>query len=425
MPLAWEINHRNLLLDSHVDIPLDYATGRLDPGIRQERLQVDLAKMREGGLDCVFLVAYSRQGPLTTSGYRAARHQAGTRIEAVHRLCSRMHPGRIGLACSADDVRRLADSGRLAAAIGLENGYPIGTDLSRVRKYYDLGVRYITLCHNGHNQLCDSANPPERLRPTEDELDWEGLQLLAVLHLLENVLAAPPEQLHGGLSELGRQVVAEMNRLGIMVDISHLGPASLRDVLEVSEAPVIASHSCCRALCDRARNLQDEQLAALGRKGACIQVTAVRGFLKLPPEQVLALDGLVRGLGAAGMASRDLLEVYDRDRPAYDALIRGFRTGLKKINRRFPKPDVADLADHIDHAVRLIGIEQVGIGSDFGGGGGVRGFDSAAEAANVTAELLRRGYAEEDIARIWGGNLLRVWREVELAAENLRTRRRT
>jgi len=413
---SWEINRRILMLDSHVDIPLNFATEEIDPGVRTDRLQVDLVKMGEGGLDGVFLAAFNPQGPLTEEGYLDARETARTRIEAVHRLCNEMHPGRIELVRSAADAGRAVKKGKKFAAIGLENGYPLGKDLSLISRYYDLGVRYITLCHNGHNQICDSCNPADRLRPAEGSLDNYGNLILRILNQPENDESRAVEPLHHGLSEFGRQVVAEMNRLGIMVDVSHLSPDSLRDVLEISQAPVIASHSSCRALCGRNRNLDDKQLTAIKRNGGCVQIAAVWGFLNLPGEQMKAVDILFRQLGLWEIDRDYLVKMYRENRSAYTELIKKFSAGWKQILERFPLPDVADLVDHIDHAAGLMGIDHAGIGSDFGGGGGVRGYNSASEAANVTVELLRRGYSEDDIAKIWGGNLLRVWREVESVA---------
>ena len=416
MPESWEINHRRLLLDSHVDIALNYATEECDPGIRTDELQVDLVKMGEGGVDGVFLAAFTPQGPLTDEGYINARETAQARIEAIHRLCEQMHPDRIELARSPADVERIAGKGKLIAIIGMENGYPIGTDLSSVRAYYDLGVRYITLCHNGHNQICDSCNPPNKPCPGQNELDGTGRLLLRIVQQPIYISTDSVKPEHGGLSQFGREVVAEMNCLGIMVDVSHLGPESFRDVIETTAAPVIASHSSCQALCGRTRNLGDRQLLAIKRNGGCVQINPVWGFLNLPDEQIQETYSLLSDLGVREIEPVALFELFKENTSAYQELIKGFQAGWKKILERFPQPDVADFVDHIEHAVKLIGIDHVGIGSDFDGGGGVRGFNSAAEAANVTVELLRRGYSEEDIAKIWGGNLLRIWREVEKVA---------
>ncbi|MBN2287887.1 MAG: dipeptidase [Candidatus Glassbacteria bacterium] len=414
---ARELNRRILNLDTHVDIPWDFATEELDPGVRQEKLQVDLVKMAEGDLDAVFFIGWARQGPLTAEGYSRARDQVAHSFEAIHRLCEQMYPGRIELAVSPAEVERITGAGKLAAVIGLENGYPLGTDLSMVETYYGLGVRYITLCHVGHNQICDSANPPFGEQPDDAGLDEAGKQLLSWVYGVDFYSDASPEPLHGGLSGFGRQVVAEMNRLGIMVDVSHLAAGSVLDVVEASSAPVIASHSCCRALCNITRNLDDRCLRAIKESGGCIQVTAVPGFVKLPVEQLEAVSALLDSLGATEMDFPSLFAMYNENRPAYDSLVQRSSEGFKRIEMQSVRPDVSDLVDHLDYLVEVVGIDHVGIGSDFGGGGGVRGFNSAAEAVNVTAELLRRGYTEEDIARIWGGNLLRVWREVGQAAE--------
>ncbi len=416
---AREINQRILILDTHVDIPRNFATEELDPGIRSDSLQVDLVKMREGGLDCVFFIGWALQGPLNEEGYDQARKQAMHSFEAIHRLCEQMHPNRIELAGSSADITRITGAGKLVAVIGLENGYPIGEDFSWVKTCYDLGVRYITLCHVGHNQICDSANHPLTPRPENVALDEPGEHLVRWIYGLNFFSPIPPEPKHGGLSEFGKRLVAELNRLGIMVDVSHLAVSSVRDVVEVSRAPVIASHSCCRALCDITRNIDDERLKAIKKNGGCVQVTTVPGFVRFPREQHEAIRHLIERLGVEDMGYAELFEMYNQNRPAYDELMERSQREFAKIFERFPPPDVADFADHIDHAVKLTGIDHVGIGSDFGGGGGVQGFSNAAEAVNVTAELLRRGYSEEDIAKIWGGNLLRVWREVEEVAERL------
>lgn len=330
---AQQIHELALTLDSHVDIAgPHYATAELDPGVDNPRLKCDLAKMAAGRVDGVFLAAFVGQRACDADGYRQARQAAVEKIAAIRRLATAMYPDRCALATSPDDVARICAAGRRAIMIGIENGYALGTDLSSVGEFHDLGVRYITLCHNGHNQLCDSCNPSRKL-------------------------ADGPAR-HGGLSPLGRQVVAEMNRLGMMIDLSHAAASSFRDAVALSGAPVIASHSGCAAVHNHPRNLDDEQLKMLAAKGGVIQIVALGAFLGPAP------------------------------------------AGLKQF------------ADHVDHAVRVAGVDHVGIGSDFDGGGGIPGFNNHAEALNVTVELLRRGYTAEAVTKIWGGNLLRVWRAV-------------
>jgi len=237
---ARQIHRQILTLDSHVDIPgAEYATEKLDPGIDQPRLRCDLVKMARGYVDGVFLVVYVGQGKRDAEGYRQALDSAMAKFDAIHRLVEQMHPDRCELATSPDDVERIAASGKRAIMIGVENGYPIGTDLANLDKLYQLGARYMTLSHNGHNQICDSCNPRPALGDGQSE--------------------------HGGLSPFGEEVVARMNRLGMMVDVSHVAPDSFWDVVEVSKAPFIASHSGCRALNDHPRNLDDSQLEALAK----------------------------------------------------------------------------------------------------------------------------------------------------------------
>ncbi len=333
---AREIHERVITLDTHIDILTTYATPALDPGATTT-LQCDLTKMEEGALDGVFLVNFVGQGPLDEPGYRRAYDQAMVKFDAITRLTERMYPNRTELVRTPADVERVAKSGKRVIMIGMENGYPMGTDLVNLTRFYDLGARYLTLTHRAHNQLADSSSAPEPI--------------------------------HGGLSPLGRRVVAEMNRLGMMIDVSHASAQSFWDVIAATKAPIIASHSACAALTDSDRNLTDEQLRALARNGGVIQIAAVPNYIK-----------------AKGQAA---------------------------------PPTLREFVDHLDHAAKVAGIDHVGIGSDFDGGGGIPGFNNVAEAPNVTIELVRRGYTEEQIRKIWGGNLLRVWREVARASNGL------
>jgi membrane dipeptidase len=287
-----------------------------------------------------------------------------------------MYPDRCALATSPEDVERISRGGKRVIMIGIENGFAIGKDLSNVGRFYNLGVRYITLSHNGHNDICDSCNPREQLGDKKSE--------------------------HNGLSKFGEEVVAEMNRLGVMADVSHISVKSFYDVIKVSKAPVIASHSGCRALADHSRNLNDEQLKALAKNGGVIQIVAYGGFLKLGlPQRRKAINILKKELDDGRIKNEQ------------------FRERMKEIDVKYPPAKLVDFVDHIDHAVKVAGIDHVGIGSDFDGGGGIPGFNDHSEALNVTIELVRRGYSAEDIFKIWGANLLRVWREVEKAAKDL------
>ena len=380
---ARAIHDRVLTIDTHDDIPLDFATADADPGVRGGR-QVDLPKMEEGGLDAGFFVIYVGQTARTPENEAQAQADAMTKFEAIHRMAEQMYPDRIEIAYTADDFERIAASGKAIAAIGIENGYVIGHDLSLLATYYDLGARYFGLVHNGHNDIADSANP----RP--------------------NLGDAPAE--HDGVSAFGAEFIAEANRLGMMIDVSHASKAAMLDAVRLSRAPVIASHSSVRALADTPRNLDDEQLLALRDNGGVMQTVALGAFVSSTAAargddlRALRADlGLPRfgpvdpaGLDAAGRAE------YDRR--------------MAEIDRRWPPADVSTFVDHIDYAVELTGLDHVGISSDFDGGGGVEGWSHAGETFNVTLELVRRGYTEAQIAQLWGGNLLRVLREVERVA---------
>jgi membrane dipeptidase len=389
---ARAIHERVITLDTHDDIdPADFTearnyTQRLDT-------QVNLPAMVEGGLDASFFVVYVGQGPLTAEGYAKAYDAAIAKFDAIHRLTEQIAPDQIGLALSSDDVRRIAASGRKVALIGVENGYQMGTDIGRVKEFYDRGARYMSLAHNGHSQFADS-NTGER----------DGVWL------------------HNGLSELGRQAIAEMNRVGLMIDVSHPSKASMMQAIELSQAPIIASHSACRALCDHSRNMDDEQLDALKENGGVIQMVAFNSYVKTPPppsaERTAAIAALRKELGLGdGGPGGGLASLSDAQREDY-------RRRMSELDAKFPPPPratVKDFVDHIDYAVKRIGIDHVGISSDFDGGGGVDGWNSAAETFNVTLELVRRGYSEEDIAKIWSGNLLRVMDEVQAVAARLQT----
>jgi membrane dipeptidase len=370
-----------LTLDTHVDIPLDFATPAVDP--KSADLQVNLEKMRRGGLDAAFFIVYVGQTARTPENYAQAQKDAMRKFEAIHRMAEVLYPDEIGIAYTPSDVERLAGSGKLVAAIGIENGYVIGKDLDLLDKYYRLGARYMTLVHNGHNDIGDSAQP-------------------------RAALGDGPEE-HGGLSDFGRAVVARMNDLGIMVDISHASKKTALDAIRASRAPVIASHSGVAAVAQHARNLDDESLLALKDNGGVVQIVAFDAYDRYqPPEQLAAMQDLRDRLGLKREVNINSLP--DDQRIAY-------LRGVKQIQNRWPPATVDDLVDHIDYAVSLIGIDHVGISSDFGGGGGVIGWSDASETGNVTRELLSRGYSKEDIRKLWGGNLLRVWGEVEKAAK--------
>lgn len=381
---AAAIHERVLTLDTHVDVPLNFATRAVDPGVAGD-FQVDLPKMRAGGLDAGFFVVSVGQTARTPENEAQARADAMTKFEAIHRMAGELYPDEIEIARTAADVPRIAAAGKLVAAIGIGNGYAVGRDLSLLETYHRLGARYMTLAHGGHNDVADSATPREALGDAESE--------------------------HGGVSPFGARVIAEMNRLGMLVDVSHVSRAAMLDAVRLSEAPVIASHSSMRALMPHPRNLDDEQLLALAGSGGVVQTVALGAFLSETAALRAAEYRNIRG--AFGMIPGQQPEELGAE-PYEDYVGR-----MEALDERWPDATVADFVDHVDYAVNLIGIDHVGISSDFDGGGGVVGWSDASETLNVTVELVRRGYGEEEIARLWGGNLLRVWGEAEAVAERL------
>jgi microsomal dipeptidase-like Zn-dependent dipeptidase/dipeptidase len=384
---ARAIHESALTLDSHVDITRSYATPELDPGIDHPRLKCDLVKMAKGGVDAVFLAVFVGQSAnLNAEGYAQAREIADVKFASIHRLAETMYPQRCALAYAADDVISIVRSGKKAIIIGMENGFPIGEDLERLPFYHGLGARYITLCHGRHNQICDSSGPEQPL--------------------------------HGGLSALGKQVVTRMNRIGIMCDASHVSEKSFYDLLEHTHAPILVSHSGCTALNQHDRNLTDAQLRALHNNGGVIQIVALGSFLKAEtPARKQALKQVQADLGIPSRAQRRKMSTKQIEaiRPQLDTYYERYRA----IAEQYPVATVKDYVDHIDHAVKVAGIDHVGIGTDFDGGGGIPGFNTHAEAFNVTKELVRRGYSNEAIKKIWGENLLRVWRRVEAVAKSM------
>jgi membrane dipeptidase len=370
---------------------------------------VNLPKMFDGGLDAAFLIVYVGQGPLTAEGYDTAYKSAIAKFEAIHRLTKEIAPDKVGLALTSADARRLNARRKKIAFIGVENGYPLGdetTAIPRVREFHERGARYLSLAHNGHSQLADSNNG-------EASGQW----------------------LHEGLSPLGKQVIQELNRVGIMVDISHPSKEANLQAIALSKAPVIASHSGARALCDHSRNLDDELLLALKKNGGVAQAVALANYVKTPPppspERTAALNKLAAdfglpegslGRGGRGGGGRGrggaLAQLSDEQRAE-------LQRRLAELNTQFPAPpraSVKDFVDHIDYIVKKIGIDHVGISSDFDGGGGIDGWNDASETFNVTLELVRRGYSEQQIGKIWSGNLLRVLDEVQRVAKTLGSR---
>jgi len=383
---AREIHERILTVDTHCDTPSRLLRQNWDIGIRHEpgkrgSGQVDLPRMKEGGLDASFFAVFYGQEERTPEGYARAKERALLSLEAIHKM-GEDYSDLVELAISPDDAYRLEKEGKRAVFIGMENGYQIGKDLSLLELYHKRGVRYITLCHTQDNDICDSST--DRLNPEDN-----------------------------GLSDFGKEVVAECNRLGIMVDVSHVSDKSFFDVLKVSKAPVIASHSSVRALCDSPRNLTDEMLRALASNGGVIQICFVSSFIKTPkpnPERDKAIAELQEKYrswkGKRGEAFRE--KMWEE----YRAIFQKYPVEMATIE---------ELVNHIDHAVKVVGIEHVGIGTDFDGGGGVENCNDVSQLPSITEELVRRGYSEKKIQKIWGGNIMSVFREIIDISKKLQT----
>ena len=394
------IHGRVISLDTHVDINTENFT--TDRNYTQDLdTQVNLPKMDAGDLDVAWFIVYTGQGDLTAEGYAAAYTNAIDKFEAIHRLVEEIAPERIELAYDSEDVRRIVAEGKRVAMIGIENAYPVGADLSRIADFHARGGRYMSLAHNGHNQFSDS-NTGER----------------------------DQDYLHGGVSELGRQAIAEMNRLGVMIDISHPSRESIMQTIALSRAPVIASHSSARALTDHSRNLDDALLLALRDNGGVAQATAFGSYVSEARRSFLAEGRARLQRQIADELEYDLLEpavvaqLGEAERADYDELMADINSRLfprlqAEVNSQAPAATVSDFIDHIDYMVELIGLEHVGISSDFDGGGGIEGWNDASETFNVTLELVRRGYTEREIGMLWSGNLLRVLDEVQDVAAGI------
>ncbi|MCB2376407.1 dipeptidase [Hymenobacter sp. BT635] len=376
------IHNQAFVLDSHEDTPLNL----MKPGFDiskdhdSQEAQVDIPKMQRGGLDGAFWAVYMGQGPRTPEGNAAAKQEALSIFNAI-RSTIQAHSSQLDMATTEEQALQIRRVGKRAVFIGMENGYPIGQELSLIKSFYDLGVRYITLCHSSNNDLCDSATDP-----------------------------TGPE--HQGLSAFGKQAVTEMNRLGMLVDVSHASDSTFYDVLRLSKAPVIASHSSSRALADSPRNLSDDMLKALARNGGVVQLNLYSPYIKtelktaerLAAEQAFFTKWKIKGfLNVYGLPAAEQQQALAE---------------IDQLNAKFPVAlaTVQDAVNQIDHIVKIAGIDHVGIGSDFDGGTRLTGLGDAGELPNLTLELVKRGYSEKDIFKIWSGNLFRVMK----AAEKLR-----
>ncbi len=373
-----KIHEKVLTVDTHCDTPMAMLDENFDVGKRNNPPQsrVDFPRMKEGGLDAMFFAAFTSQRERTPENTENAYKQAIQMIDVTNAACKK-YSDLAEIALNPDDAARLEKQGKRAIFIGMENGFPLGTDISRVKEFYDRGVRYITLCHSSNNDICDSST------------DKKGAE-------------------HNGLSKFGEEVVKEMNKLGMMIDVSHISDKSFYDVIKLSEAPIIASHSSVRAIAHHKRNMTDDMIKALAKRGGVIQICLLDDYVKDPDTTTVYYQ-----------KRKELNQIFDSK---YDSMTdeqkKELRNEWKILKEKYPKtlPTVSDLVDHIDHVKNLVGIDYVGIGSDFDGGGGLADCADVSQFPNITAEMLKRGYTEEEIRKVWGGNFFRVFQEVEKVA---------
>jgi membrane dipeptidase len=379
-PDANKIHQQAITVDTHVDTPMRFLRDTFDISKKHTApsSRVDLPRMQQGGLDAIFFAIFTGQRERTEENNTLAYQMAHQMIDSTQKAVN-AYPELAELAQTAEDAIRMEQEGKRAIFLGMENGFPLNTNISRVEEFYKRGVRYITLCHTQNNDICDSST------------DFNG-----------------PE--HNGLSIFGKEVIKEMNRLGMLIDVSHISDKAFYDVIDQSRVPVIASHSSVRSVCNHPRNMDDQMIKTLAANGGVIQICILGAYIQ--PEDTTSLNYLKK---------EELRLKYNNWNYSSDEERKQAWTEWRAINENYPPvlPAIADAVDHIDYVVKLVGIDYVGIGSDFDGGGGLSDCTDVSDFPKITAELVKRGYTESDIAKIWGGNFLRVFKQVEEAAENI------
>ncbi|WP_025761461.1 dipeptidase [Dyadobacter tibetensis] len=376
---AAAIHNRVLTIDTHADVPINMMKDGFDIAVehdfQKDGTQIDFPRMKKGGMDGMFFAVYLGQGKRSPEADQAAEDKALAIFDKIHQAV-RDNPEVAGLATTSAHAYALQKEGKRAVFIGMENGWPINHKIENIKKYYDLGLRYITLSHSLNNDICDSSTDPDG-------------------------------PVFNGLSPFGEKVVAEMNKLGMMVDISHVSDSTFYDVIKLTKAPLIASHSSCRTLCDVPRNMTDDMIKTLAKNGGVIQINFVPSFVKKPSmQQELSMKAIRLQFRQTDLSPEDKKELFEE---------------MKALNKKYEKdmPTVEDAVDHIEHVIKLTSIDHVGIGMDLDGGGRVLGMNDVSEIGAITKELVKRGYSEEDIAKIWSGNMLRVLDAAEKVAKSL------
>ncbi len=390
---AREIQSRIVTFDSHLDIPLNYGTPGLEAGI-DGPTQFDLVKAKRGGVKGASIAIFVPQGPRTPEGTAQARADAEKKYSIITGIAA-TYPDRAAIAYSPADVRRIEGEGKFALVLSILNTSPLGDDLTQFDAWYKKGVRIIGFVHAGNNDYADSSRP--------------------------NLLRGDKLDEHGGLSNLGKQAVVKLNDLGVLIDVSQLSSNALRDVLRITRAPVAATHSNVRGIVDHPRNLSDEELLAIKKNGGVVQISAYDSWVRPLPLAAQRKANEVRKefgvpvehpLYAAQPLTSKGVTVLSQEQ--FDEYSKKIHTVILATDTQ---ATLTEYVNQIDYAVKKIGIDHVGISSDFNHGGGVVGWNNEGEAINVTAELLRRGYKEEDIQKLWGGNFLRVWAKAQSLAK--------
>jgi len=376
-PQAHNLHFSSIVIDTHADTPQRFIDGDFDLSPRTAKGSVDIPRMKEGGLDAIF---FSIWMPSKVRGPSAVQ-RALQQIQAVHDQVAK-HSTDLVFATTAGQIREARRQNKIAILLGVEGGHMINNDLSTLPKYADQGVRYMTLTHSGNTEWADSSTD---------------------------------KPIHNGLSPFGKQVIVEMNRLGMMVDISHVSDKTFRDVLAISKAPLIASHSNCRALCDHPRNMSDAMIRELAAKGGVIQINFHVGFLSQEFRNAERADPKINQAIA--------LEVHKRCGEKEGCqLIEGDRITREFVEAgKLPRVEWTTIIDHIDHAVKVAGIDHVGLGSDFDGANMPFGMEDASMLPKITQALLQKGYSDVDVKKILGENTLRLMTDVERISQELKS----
>lgn len=371
MAEAEKLQRSILTIDTHTDTPMRLWNENYDINADNPTGCVDFPKMRKGSLDIETFAAFSGQGSRDTATTNKVYDRALKTIQKIHEATQK-HSDVSSVVTTPAEMIQAKEQGKIGILVSIENGYPIGTDISRVRTLYKNGVRMFGLCHSYHNDICDSSS---------DKLPAE----------------------HRGLSAFGEAYVKELNRIGGLIDVSHASDSTFFDVVKISKTPIIASHSSIRSVADHNRNFSDEMLDALKANGGVIQICILDSYVKnFPKDSVYNLE--------RALITEELLAINRGDKQLRDSI----RKKYDVLKAKYPEQNayIKDYVNHIDYVVKKIGVDYVGIGTDFDGGGGIADCKDASQLIGITAELMTRGYSKEDIAKIWGGNFLRVFDEV-------------